>query len=208
MGLEAKCRVKFGKQVSEGKALLETAELIFRGEFRLHIPFADMKSFEARRGNLTVSFPGGTAVFELGPAAEKWALKIRYPRPLIDKLGVKPGSRIVILGVTDADFLTQVTKRVADLAVQKPRKESDLIFLGVDEPRTLGRLVALQKYLKPDGGIWIVYPKGQSHITEAQVMAASKLAGLVDVKVASFSDTHTALKCVIPVARRAGKAAP
>ena len=33
-------------------------------------------------------------------------------------------------------------------------------------------------------------------------MAASKKAGLVDVKVASFSPTHTALKLVIPVSRR------
>jgi hypothetical protein len=33
-------------------------------------------------------------------------------------------------------------------------------------------------------------------------MRAGKLAGLVDVKVARFSDTHTAEKFVIPVARR------
>ncbi len=33
-------------------------------------------------------------------------------------------------------------------------------------------------------------------------MAAAKKAGLVDVKVVSFSATHTALKLVIPVARR------
>jgi len=34
------------------------------------------------------------------------------------------------------------------------------------------------------------------------VIAAAKEAGLVDVKVVRFSDTHTALKLVIPVARR------
>jgi hypothetical protein len=32
---------------------------------------------------------------------------------------------------------------------------------------------------------------------------AGKAAGLVDVKVAGFSATHTALKLVIPAARRA-----
>jgi hypothetical protein len=48
----------------------------------------------------------------------------------------------------------------------------------------------------------VVYPKGQKHITEAGVFAAGKQAGLVDVKVASFSATHTALKFVIPVDRR------
>jgi hypothetical protein len=33
-------------------------------------------------------------------------------------------------------------------------------------------------------------------------MAAGKAAGLVDVKVVSFSETHTAEKFVVPVAKR------
>ena len=61
---------------------------------------------------------------------------------------------------------------------------------------------ALQASLKSNGAIWVVYPKGQKHITEAGVLAAGKQADLVDVKVASFSPTHTALKFVIPVDRR------
>jgi hypothetical protein len=40
-------------------------------------------------------------------------------------------------------------------------------------------------------------------ITEGDVMAAGKAAGLVDVKVVRFSETHTAEKFVIPVALRA-----
>ena len=39
MGNEARCKVRFGKQESEGKALLETSEVLFRGDFRLKIPF-------------------------------------------------------------------------------------------------------------------------------------------------------------------------
>ena len=38
-------------------------------------------------------------------------------------------------------------------------------------------------------------------------MAAGKRAGLVDVKVVSYSDTHSAEKYVIPVARRSAPAA-
>ena len=34
MGQEIKCRVEFGKEKSEGKALLETSEVLFRGGFR------------------------------------------------------------------------------------------------------------------------------------------------------------------------------
>jgi hypothetical protein len=42
VGAEAVCRVVYGDQVSEGKALLETAELLFRGDFRLKIPFREI----------------------------------------------------------------------------------------------------------------------------------------------------------------------
>jgi len=47
-----------------------------------------------------------------------------------------------------------------------------------------------------------VYPKGQKHIREIDVINAGKSAGLVDNKVARFSETHTALRLVIPLANR------
>ena len=50
--------------------------------------------------------------------------------------------------------------------------------------------------------LWIVYPKGQKHITENDVLAAGRKVGLKDVKVVGFSATHTALKFVIPLDKR------
>ncbi|PYR70118.1 MAG: hypothetical protein DMF88_03745 [Acidobacteria bacterium] len=50
--------------------------------------------------------------------------------------------------------------------------------------------------------IWVIRPKGSQQISESDVMKAGKAAGLVDVKVARFSETHTAEKFVIPVSRR------
>ena len=44
-------------------------------------------------------------------AAEKWALKIRYPRSLLDKLGVKPGARIAVLGSFEPYFLADLASR-------------------------------------------------------------------------------------------------
>jgi len=55
---------------------------------------------------------------------------------------------------------------------------------------------------KGAAALWIVYPKGPKDITENDVLAAGRKAGLKDVKVAGFSPTHTALKFVIPAARR------
>jgi hypothetical protein len=50
--------------------------------------------------------------------------------------------------------------------------------------------------------LWIVYPKGQKQITENDVLASGRKAGLKDVKVVGFSANYTALKFVIPVEKR------
>ena len=202
MGQEAACKARFGGKVSAGKALFETDALIFRGEFRLSIPLKSIQSVEAADGLLRVTSPEGTAVFELGPQAEKWAHKIRNPRTLADKLDVKPGVRVSLCGVGDANFREQLKARTGDISEGKPAKGSDLIFLQAESVNDLAKLKPLESSLKRNGAIWVVYPKGKKDITEIGVLQAGKQAGLVDIKVARFSDTHTALKFVIPVARR------
>jgi Protein of unknown function (DUF3052) len=202
MGQEAACEVRFGGQISLGKALLETDALIFRGAFRLSIPLGSIQTAEAADGLLHVTSPGGKAVFALGAQAEKWAHKIRNPRTLADKLDVKPGIRVSLCGVEDAGFREELNARTSDIREGKPAKDSDLIFLRAEGMKDLARLTSLQASLKRNGGIWVVYPKGQSDITESDVLKAGRQAGLVDTKIARFSETHTAHKFVIPLARR------
>ena len=74
MGNEANCAASLGKQKARGKALLETSELIFRGDggLRLKIPFSSVKSAKAVNGELRLEVPEGLAVFALGAKAEKW----------------------------------------------------------------------------------------------------------------------------------------
>jgi hypothetical protein len=202
MGQEAACIARFGGKVSRGKALLESEALIFRGDFRLAIPFRTMTSVAAAKGVLRVEFSEGTARLELGPQAASWAEKILHPKSLIDKLGVKPGAVVSVLGVRDASFRQQLAGRTEEVADATPRKDSDFIFLAAEAKEDLERLKNLTRWLKKAGAVWVIYPKGQKHITQADVMAAAKRAGLVDVKVVSFSPAHTALKLVIPLARR------
>src|ERR1022692_2002494 len=57
MGQEANCEVRFGSKVSTGTALLETGDLIFRGDFRLSIPLKSIQSLEAADGVLRVTSP-------------------------------------------------------------------------------------------------------------------------------------------------------
>jgi hypothetical protein len=59
MGSEAACDVRLNKQASKGRARLEEKELLFRGDFRLKIPFSDVKSIDVKRGIMKVAFSGG-----------------------------------------------------------------------------------------------------------------------------------------------------
>jgi hypothetical protein len=202
VGDEAKCRVEFADRISEGEAHLESEELLFRGDFRLVIPFKNMKSVRASNGRLMVEFPEGRAVFHLGASAEKWASKITHPKSLMDKLSAKPGFRVSVLGVEERDFRKQLRDRGAKASDGELLKDSDLIFLEVEDKGGLKKLAALRKDMKKGCAVWVVFPKGTCRIRETDVIEVARQAGLVDIKVVKFSDTHTALKLVIPLVRR------
>lgn len=201
MGLEANCSATWGDQTSEGKAQLEGDAVLFRGGFRVKLLTRDLKKVEDVGGALVLRHPEGTLRLQLGAASRKWADKILNPPSRLDKLGVKPEQKIAVLGVEDRELIPEIEKRAARV-LTRLAAGLDLIFFGASKPADLARLEALRGNLKPEGGIWVIYPKGVKTITQADVMAASKSAGLVDVKVCGFSATHTALKCVIPLAKR------
>jgi len=202
MGKELNCSVRFGKQQSEGKALLETNEILFRGDFRLKIPFSTIKSAKAVDGELRLQTADGLAVLHLGAAAEKWCDKILHPKSRIEKLGVKPGAKVALLGAFDAEFLREVGSLTKTVSQGKAASDSDWIFFAADSKGDLASLSKISKSLQGATPLWIVYPKGQKHITENDVLAAGRKSGLKDVKVVGFSPTHTALKFVIPLSDR------
>jgi len=202
MGQELTCVVRYGRKKSEAKVLLETGEIVIRGDVRLKLPFAGMKSVTAKDGVLKVVTDDATYAFELGPQAAKWLEKIKHPKPVIDKLGVKPGLSIAVIGVDEPAFLRQVKERAASVTAGRVPKGSHLVFFGATAVPALGKLATFEKSIARNGGIWVVWPKGRKELTEDHVRAAGKRAGLTDVKVVAFSPTHSALKLVIPLARR------
>jgi hypothetical protein len=123
-------------------------------------------------------------------------------RALIDKLGVKVGQRIAVLGVEHAEFLRDLADRVPEYSRGSRIGNADLIFFSAEAQEDLSQLQSLTRSIRKSGGIWVVYPRGQKHIREIDVINAGKSAGLTDNKVCRFSETHTALRFVIPVAKR------
>jgi hypothetical protein len=128
-----------------------------------------------------------------------------YTRPLLDKLGVRPGMRVALLDVTDEDFRPLLAERTGDLTEGWPEPDTDLVFVGADDTAALEPLRRLAQRIRPNGAIWVVSRKGRgASLRDFEVIAAANAANLVDNKVVSFSVTHTALRLVIPVALRPG----
>lgn len=202
MGRELVCNIRTGGKTTSGKALLETNEIIVRGQLRLKIPLASLKSVSARDGELRLIWSEGSAIFELREHAEKWAYKILHPKSTAEKLGIKPGLIISAVALSDDKFVDDLRAVAKKFSDSRPLKDSDLIFVGAETTAALAGIAKLAESLASAGALWIVYPKGKQEIKEQRVLDAGKQAGLVDVKVVGFSATHTALKFVRPKAKR------
>jgi hypothetical protein len=122
-------------------------------------------------------------------------------KPLLDKLGVKPGMRVSVIDVPDGKFVADMAARGADVSTTRQAR-SDLLLVGFEDRERLTRLGAHRDFIVPDGAIWAVWPKGRKELTENHVRDAALDAGLVDVKVVAFSETLSALKLVIRKADR------
>jgi len=203
MGNEVKCVARIDGRKDEGKALLETSELIFRGaECRVKIVFSDIKNVTAAGGELRIKTKDGAFVFAVGSPAGKWREKILHPKTRVEKLGVKAGMLVTVLGEVDAAFAKELKQSNAEIANGNANTGVELVFCFVDDKSGLNAAGKFAKKLQGAAGLWIVYPKGKKEITENDVLSAGRKAGLKDVKVVGFSLTHTALKFVIPVERR------
>jgi hypothetical protein len=193
MGQEIDCTLRYRKRTLAGKAYLETAYILFRGEERLKIPFQELTGVHAAGGVLKLEFADGPALFDLGAAAGKWAHKILHPPTRLEKLGVKPGLAIAVEGDLEAAFLREIG------GVVGAKSKADLLFFAAQKTVDLARIARLKARLNPRGALWVVYPKGVAAIREIEVIEAGRAAGLKDNKVASFSSTHTALRFALPV---------
>ena len=201
MGNETKTIVRYDGAEHEAKVLLETAELIVRGELKLRLPFREIGDASPDGSDLVLRWSGHELRVPLGRDAVKWAENIRNPKSRIEKLGVKHGQRIAALGALPGDFLAELEASGAVVS-RRVRKASDIIFTAINSRDELPQLKKLGAALQPAGAIWVIRPKADPRISESEVMQGGKSAGLVDVKVVRFSALHTAEKFVIPISRR------
>ena len=118
-------------------------------------------------------------------------------RSLIEKLGIKPG----ILNAPRG-YRTTLGKLPSGVSVtSRARGALPFIqFFTVDRALFERQLPALLRALKPDGTLWVSWPKKASGVptdmTEDVVRAVALPTGLVDVKVAAVDEVWSGLKLV------------
>jgi hypothetical protein len=174
MGNEAKCVARIDGKKVQGKALLETSELIFRGaESRVKITFSEMRGVTASDGELRIKTKQREFAFAVRAAAEKWREKILHPKTRMEKLGVKAGLRAAVVGKVEKEFMKELQQSKAEIVADGAAGGVDAVFLFVEGNGDAGNIAKAAKKIRGAAGLWVVYPKGKKEITEGDVLGAS-----------------------------------
>ena len=119
--------------------------------------------------------------------------------PLATKLGVREGTRVLVLAAPDGFSLGRLPAGVE--TARSARGRLDVVVLFTDRAGELRRRFAgLAKALEPDGRLWVAWPKKASRLptdlTFDVVQRTGLDAGLVDNKSASIDERYQGLQFV------------
>ena len=128
-------------------------------------------------------------------------------KPIVQKLGIKPGFRIFVADAPAAyhAIVGELPDRVTIAA--RAKAPLDFVHLFATEASGLaGRLRICRDLIVPDGMIWVSWPKKTSGVatdlSDVVVRDTALSVGLVDTKVCAVDDTWSGLKFVIPKDQR------
>ena len=131
-------------------------------------------------------------------------------KPLVQKLGIKPGFCIFVDGLSIA-YADVVGELPDDVRIASTAKAPlDMVHVFAAEAKGLAaKLRGYRKAIAPDGMIWASWPKKASgvvtDVTEALVRETALANGLVDIKICAVDDVWSGLKLDIPVKDRVKK---
>ena len=125
-----------------------------------------------------------------------------YTRSRTEKLGVKVGSRVAVIGLKDLPFVDELRSAGARVDARVGAGPYDILIVRLGASPDLPSLIDARKRIVPNGMVWALWPKGRKEFREDDIRNFGPRAGLVDVKVMSFSDELSGLKLVIPLALR------
>jgi hypothetical protein len=196
MGREATVHCQWGEEAATCRVLLESQELIVRGDLRRRVPLSSLADVRVERDQLRFRAGQEVVSLQLGTQlAERWAKAIATPPPsLAKKLGISSASRLRIIGaVASAELEAAIAE-----AATTDGKNTDLIVAQTESRADLVRALGQVPRDRSCPPIWIVYPKGAGkELDETFVREAFRGAGFIDTKVASVSARLTALRFIL-----------
>jgi len=194
------CKVTMGRGktrvLRSGTAALAPEELRFHTgrtgrqgpDFFVHIRFEEIQELavDAPAGTLTVTTEEhGPIVFQLGRAAPEWKQRIEERPTRLDALGIKPRSRVGVVGFVDDELEARAAGAEDPL---------DVLIVGTEHPADLPRLAALAGRVKKGGWVWAVYPAASRALDERAIAEAASTAGLAPGDSIELSRTHRAMR--------------
>ncbi len=192
MGREAITRVEIGGEAGDVLALLESTELILRGDIRRRFPRDRLVNVHVDGSALCFTCNGESVSLHMGAiGAEKWRNAIATPPPsLRAKLGLKRDARAFLIGPCDDGALADALEGVLTDDVTK----AAMIVARIDGPDDLAAAQAAQAKC-PDLPVWAIYPKGKNvRYGDGPIRAALRDAGYRDSKSCAVSERLTATR--------------
>lgn len=197
MGKEMKAAVTVGTKKAQCNVLLEGTEIVIRGEVKRKVPRERMKGLAAAGGVLSFVDGGDRVKIELGEkAAGAWLHAIENPRSRVEKLGVKAGMKVCVLGDAGGDAVAEVEAATGTKASRRLVKSADVVLLVVREVDELERLEVAKGSLATGGVVWVLWPKGRKDLRHEEVVASAKRLGLSQTKSVGFSEELSGLRLV------------
>jgi hypothetical protein len=139
--------------------------------------------------------------FDAGASNERMAMpEKKYDTPLVRKLGIKPGHRLLIVNEPEG-FRDLLVDLPTDVVPVDDGHAANVTVAFFTVAATVKKLVPrLKKQLLPGGGLWIAWPKKTSgvatDVTFEVVQPVGLATGLVDNKVCAIDATWTGLRFV------------
>ncbi len=196
MGREALIEYVAGKERAQVRAHLDSFALQLSGGKKLNLALTDVKAAVASGDLLKVETKTEKFTLALGAKeAAAWAKKILNPPTLADKLGIKPGVSVAIVGerIPEIDAAAPSATHIASLAKAKTALAgANVVCLTLAAEKDIA---AAAKMLGEKTALWLVYRKGTKPNGDDIIMQARK-AGLKDTKVSRISETHAALRFI------------
>jgi hypothetical protein len=128
-------------------------------------------------------------------------------KPLVQKLGIKPGFCIFAVGTPSAygDIVGPLPAQAT--VARRLTGNFDMIHVFATKAAALAaKLPACRDAIKPDGMVWVSWPKKScgvaTDLTDNVVREIGLRRGLVDVKVCAIDEVWSGLKFVIPKDQR------